>query len=200
MYCVFKRCFDVVSCFVGLVILSPVLLVTALIIKLTSAGPVFYRGVRSGLGGSTFRIFKFRSMVVDAEKLGGMSTAKSDPRITGIGGFIRRCKLDELPQLINVLIGDMSVVGPRPEMPEYTKQYVGDEELILTVRPGITDLASLEFIQLGDVLGSSDADREYEEKVKPIKNALRVRYVKERCFSLDMKILFRTLRRLMGGK
>lgn len=191
-----KRLFDWLAATSGLIVLSPVLLVIALLVAITSRGPIFYRGVRAGRGGVPFRIFKFRTMVVNAEHIGGGSTGKDDPRITGFGRFLRRNKLDELPQLFNVSFGDMSLVGPRPELLQYTNQYQGDERLILSVRPGITDLASIEFIQLGDVLGNTDPDRVYEEVVKPRKNSLRVRYVREQSFIGDLSILMRTLRRL----
>ena len=138
-------------------------------------------------------------MIVNAETVGGLSTARDDPRVTKIGKFLRKYKLDELPQLINVLKGEMSIVGPRPEMPEYTSQYEGDEKIILTVKPGITDYASLEFIQLGEVLGADEPDRIYEEEIKPIKNALRVKYVKEQSFWGDIVIIFRTIRKLIFG-
>ena len=171
----------------------------AVLVKLDSDGPVFYRGVRTGLRGRPFQVFKFRTMVLSAERLGGLSTAKDDPRITGVGKLLRRFKLDELPQLINVLKGEMSVVGPRPEMPEYTRLYTGEEEIILTVRPGITDYASLEFIHLGDILGSEAPDRVYEQQVRPIKNALRVKYVKEQSFWGDILIILKTLVKLVGA-
>jgi len=193
-----KRTFDVISAAIGLLVLIPALTVIAVLIKLDSNGPVFYRGIRSGRSGLPFQIHKFRTMVPNAEKLGGLSTAKNDSRITRIGRVLRKYKLDELPQLINVFKGEMSIVGPRPEMPEYTSQYASEERLILTIRPGITDYASLEFIQLGEVLGSEDADRVYEKKVRPIKNALRVKYVKEQSFFGDMIIILRTLAKLAG--
>lgn len=191
-----KRGLDVVLAAAGLAVLFPMLFGIAAAVKLDSPGPVLYRGLRTGYKGKPFRIFKFRTMVVGAEKLGGLSTAKNDPRVTRVGEHLRRWKLDELPQLFNVLLGDMSFVGPRPEMPEYTKLYEGEEELILTVRPGITDFASMRFHQLAQVLGGEDADKVYEEQVMPIKNALRVRYVKSRSMFLDLVILFRTIFRI----
>lgn len=192
-----KRVFDIVVSFCGLVLLAPLLIVIAFLIKLDSNGPVFYRGLRTGLHGKPFRIFKFRTMVRDAEQLGGGSTAKDDARVTRVGRVLRRHKLDELPQLLDVLRGEMSIVGPRPELPEYTRLYSGEEKLILTVRPGITDYASLEFIRLGEILGNEAPDRYYEEKVRPIKNALRVKYVKERSFFGDLKLIARTLARIL---
>jgi len=176
----------------------PLLLAISILVKLDSRGPVFYRGQRTGRNGKTFRIMKFRSMVVGAEKLGGYSTARNDRRITQVGRYLRRYKLDELPQLINVLRGEMSIVGPRPEVPAYTRLYEGDELLILTVRPGITDYSSIKFAQLDQVLGENDADIVYEEKVRPIKNALRVQYVKDRSFAGDLLIICHTVAKLAG--
>jgi lipopolysaccharide/colanic/teichoic acid biosynthesis glycosyltransferase len=137
-------------------------------------------------------------MVPEAERLGGGSTAKDDPRVTRIGRFVRKYKLDELPQLLNVLRGEMSIVGPRPELPQYTRLYTGEEQLILTVLPGIADYASIEFIHLSEILGNDAPDQVYEEKVRPIKNALRVKYVKEQSFCGDLVIIFRTILKLVG--
>jgi lipopolysaccharide/colanic/teichoic acid biosynthesis glycosyltransferase len=170
----------------------------AFAIKMTSPGPVFYRGTRTGLGGRPFRIFKFRTMIVDADRIGGASTALNDPRVTRIGHLLRRYKLDELPQLMNVLIGDMSIVGPRPEVPLYTDQYEGEELLILSVRPGITDYASLHFLHQEDILGTTDPDRMFVEKVQPLKTALRLQYIKVHTFWRDLAIIFKTLLRIMG--
>lgn len=194
-----KRIFDLLAASIGLIALSPVMLLIAVAIKLGSPGPVFYRGVRTGRYGRPFRIFKYRTMVPNAEALGGGSTAKDDPRITRIGRFLRRHKLDELPQLLNVIQGEMSIVGPRPELPQYTSQYQGEELQILSVRPGITDYASMEFVYLGDILGNEEPDRVYEEKVRPIKNALRIRYVKEQSLRNDIAIILRTLSKIVGG-
>ncbi|MBI4423373.1 MAG: sugar transferase [Elusimicrobia bacterium] len=194
-----KRTFDLACAAAGLALLWPLLLAIAVLVVVDSPGPVFHRGMRSGRHGKPFRIYKFRTMAHGAESRGGLSTAKDDPRITRAGRFLRRFKLDELPQLLNVLTGEMSLVGPRPEMPEYTRLYAGEESLILTVRPGITDYSSLEFIHLGDLLGNDQPDRVYEEKVRPVKNALRVKYVRERSFLGDLWIILRTLGRLAGG-
>ncbi|HWQ60808.1 MAG TPA: sugar transferase [Negativicutes bacterium] len=194
-----KRIFDIIFASLGALMLAPVLITIAVAIKLTSPGPVFYRGVRTGLHGKPFRIFKFRTMVVNAEKVGGPSTGKDDPRITSVGGFLRRYKLDELPQLLNVISGEMSLVGPRPEVPQYTAEYQGEELLILTVRPGITDYASIKFSRLDEVLGSEEPDRVYEEKVRPVKNALRIKYVKEQSFFGDIALIFSTIFRICRG-
>jgi len=194
-----KRLFDILCSFGGLLLLAPLLSMIAVLVRLGSSGPILYRGLRTGRFGHPFRIIKFRTMVSDAEQVGGGSTARDDPRITGLGRLLRRYKLDELPQLMNVLIGDMSIVGPRPELPEYTKLYSGDESLILRVRPGITDYASLKYIRLGEILGNDAPDDVYMEKVRPLKNALRVKYVREQSFMSDMKIILRTLTSLVKG-
>ena len=179
----------------GLVVLSPVLCFIALWIRHLDRGPVFYRGERVGINGKPFRIYKFRTMVVDAEKLGVFSTSNDDERVTGIGRFLRRYKLDELPQLINVLKGEMSFVGPRPEVRKFTDLYTNDEKVILTVRPGITDWASLWNSDEGAILkGSADPDKDYLEKIRPEKIRLQLKYVRERSFWIDLKIIFLTLK------
>lgn len=195
-----KRLFDVVSSAVALVVLAPLLLIIAASVKITSLGPVFYRGVRTGRHGKPFRILKFRTMVVDAAEIGGPSTGKNDPRVTPFGALLRRYKLDELPNLFCVLAGQMSIVGPRPEVSQYTSLYQGDEKLILSVRPGITDLSSLHFIDLASHVGSKDVDANFESRVLPVKNRLRVQYVKDWSFWSDMKIIGRTLLRLITGQ
>ncbi len=188
-----KRLFDIIVSGSALIVLSPVMLLLAIWIKLDSRGPVFYRGSRVGLGGRDFRIFKFRTMVVDAEKLGGSSTADGDPRITRVGKFLRKFKLDELPQLFDVLRGEMSLVGPRPEVRHYTDMYTEREKKILGVRPGITDWASLWNSDEGAVLaGSSDPERDYLEKIRPDKIELQLAYVEKRSLWVDTKILWET--------
>jgi lipopolysaccharide/colanic/teichoic acid biosynthesis glycosyltransferase len=197
MYETSKRWFDLLAASTALVLFSPLLLLLALIILAQSPGPVFYRATRTGLNGRPFIMFKFRTMVTNADKIGGPSTGLNDPRVTPIGRWLRRFKLDELPQLINVVCGDMSLVGPRPEVPQYTALYEGDEKLILTVRPGITDLASLEFSRLDQHLGQDNPDAVYENVIKPRKNKLRVQYARERCWSLDLSILVKTLLKIV---
>ena len=198
IYSIAKRLTDIGLSAAALLILAPVLLLIAALIKVGSPGPVFYRGVRAGRNGRVFQILKFRSMVVDAERKGGFSTAIDDPRLTSTGKFIRRYKLDELPQFINVLVGDMSLVGPRPQVLFYTNKYVGDELLILSVRPGITDFASLYFSDMDSVLGTGDVDSRYLAEVEPIKNKLRLRYVMEQSYILDIRILIETAFKLIG--
>ncbi len=188
-----KRAFDIALAVMAILVFSPLLVATAIIVKLSSPGPVFYRGVRTGRYGKPFRIWKFRSMVVAAESTGGTTTGKNDLRITRVGRVLRKYKLDELPQLLNVVAGEMSFVGPRPEVYEYTNQYSRNERRILQVRPGITDFASIEFNDLQESVGPNDADRVYRERVLPTKNRLRLKYADERNLWLDLCILARTI-------
>ena len=197
LYPVTKKITDVLTAAVGLAMASPLLLAVAILVKTTSPGSVFYRGIRTGKNGVPFRIMKFRTMVTDAESVGGPSTALNDPRLTRIGKFLRKYKLDELPQLINVLVGDMSLVGPRPQVRQYTDLYTGEERLILTVRPGLTDYASLRFINLDQILGDDNVDEKYLKEVEPAKNSLRIEYVKKRCLTEDLRILFMTVLQLL---
>lgn len=198
IYHFFKRLTDVAISLIAIIVFGPLMLALAALIKLGSPGPVLYRGERAGRVGRTFRILKFRSMVLDAERKGGFSTAINDPRLTPIGRFLRKYKLDELPQFFNVLFGDMSLVGPRPQVLYYTSRYTGDELLILTVRPGITDLASLYFVDMDLVLGTGDVDTRYQAEIEPVKNRLRIRYVQEQSFLLDLRILVETAFKLVG--
>jgi lipopolysaccharide/colanic/teichoic acid biosynthesis glycosyltransferase len=189
-----KRTFDFLSSLIGLIVISPILVTISILIKKEDRGPVFYRGARVGRFGKLFRIFKFRTMVVNAEKMGGPSTADDDPRITKMGRFIRKFKLDELPQLINVLKGEMSIVGPRPEVQMYVDMFSEGEKVILTVRPGITDWASIWNPDEGAILaGSPDPEKTYMEKIRPEKIRLQLKYVKERSLVVDMKIILKTL-------
>ena len=189
-----KRALDILVSLAGLIVLSPLLCVIALLVKLDSPGPVFYRGLRVGLHGRLFRIFKFRTMVVHAEKIGGSATANDDPRITRVGRVLRKYKLDELPQLINVLKGEMSLVGPRPEIQHYVSMYTKEERAILTVRPGITDWASLWDFDEGAILaGSPDPEKMYREKILPEKIRLQLTYVRNRSLWIDLAILLQTL-------
>ena len=197
-YAIAKRLLDVVLSFGAVVLFSPVLVVVAVLVKATSPGPVLYRGLRAGRHGANFHILKFRTMVVDAESKGGASTAVDDPRLTPIGRLLRKNKLDELPQFFNVLGGSMSLVGPRPQVLSYTSKYQGEERMILDVRPGITDLASLYFSDMDKVLGTGDVDAKYARDIEPVKNVLRLRYVKEASFLLDIRILVETAFKLVG--
>lgn len=189
-----KWTFDILASLFGLVFLSPILMAVSFLIKAEDGGPLFYRGVRVGRDGHPFRIFKFRTMVVDAEKVGGPSTSDDDQRITKIGKLLRKYKLDELPQLFNVLKGEMSFVGPRPEVPMEVDTYSEEEKRILTVKPGITDYASLTFHNEGEILkGSSDPHQAYREKIRPEKLRLALKYVDEQSFWVDLKIIFQTV-------
>jgi len=186
--------FDLVVSFTGLLVLLPVLLVLGILVKLDSCGPVFYRGVRIGRYGKAFRIFKFRTMIVDAEKFGGSSTTDDDTRITRIGKFLRTYKLDELPQLINVLKGEMSLVGPRPQVEWAVALYTPQERRVLAVRPGITDYASLRFHNEGEILkGSKEPDKDYMEKIHPEKMRLSLEYVYTYSFWKDIRIIVQTI-------
>ena len=193
-----KRLFDIIFSFLGLILVSPLFLVIAFLIKRESPGPVFYRGVRIGKSGKPFRIFKFRTMVENAEELGGPSTAGDDPRLTKIGKFLKKYQLDELPQLINVLKGEMSLVGPRPEVKMYVEMMAEEERNnILSIKPGMTDLASLwNFHESEALRGSPDPEKAYMEKIRPQKIKLQLGYVKNRSFWLDLKIILKTIFKL----
>jgi len=190
-----KRLFDSITSFFGLILLFPVFVLVALWIKIDSRGSVFFRQERVGFQGSLFRIHKFRTMVLDAEKEGKQITIGADPRITTVGRFLRKYKLDELPQLIDVFVGDMSLVGPRPEVPKYIDCYSDDEKHdVLSVKPGITDNASIEFRDESKLLASSnDPESTYINEVLPKKIALYRKYVRERSFFGDVEIIFRTI-------
>jgi lipopolysaccharide/colanic/teichoic acid biosynthesis glycosyltransferase len=188
-----KRSFDIVASAVGLILFSPLLLAIALWIKWDSPGPVFYRSRRGGRHGKPIRIFKFRSMVVNADRIGGLTTSGDDPRVTRSGRFVRRCKLDELSQLINVLRGDMSLVGPRPEVMEKVECFDAEARKTLEVRPGITDWASIWNSDEGGVLaGAPDPDQAYEKVIFPTKLKLQLVYLQTRSFFGDLKIIIYT--------
>lgn len=188
-----KRTTDIAISLAALLVTSPLFLFIALGIRLDSAGPIIYRSGRTGRYGKPFTMYKFRTMVVNAEQMGGPSTGYHDPRLMPVGFFLRRWKLDELPQFINVLKGEMSVVGPRPEVPEYTNLYNEEEKVILSVRPGITDYSTLEFPDLDKVLGDADPDEVYMRTIWPRKNQLRVKYVHDHTFLKDLAIISRTI-------
>ncbi len=198
LYPFIKRLFDIILSSIGLIILFPTFILLAVLIKIDTRGPVFYRGERVGLYGKLFRIFKFRTMVADAEKVGPSSTAGDDPRITRIGRFLRKYKLDELPQLINVFLGQMSFVGPRPEVQKFVDLYNEEEKKILTMRPGITDWASLKFPNEDEILNAHkseypDADDAYNVYIRPEKLRLQLEYVRHNNLWIDIKIIFKTI-------
>ena len=190
-----KRLFDLGASFFGLILLAPIFVLSALWIKIDSRGSIFFRQERAGFQGSLFRIHKFRTMVSDAEKKGNQITVGADSRITTTGVYLRKYKLDELPQLIDVLVGNMSLVGPRPEVPKYIDCYSDDEKHdVLSVKPGITDNASIEFRNENELLVSSkDPEATYISEVLPKKIALYRKYVKERSFFGDVVIIFKTI-------
>ncbi len=190
-----KRLFDLFFVIPGLIVLAPVFIVIALIIKTKDGGNVLFKQVRVGQNGKHFKVLKFRTMVVNAEKMGDKITTGNDPRITPIGAFLRKYKLDELPQLFNVLKGEMSLVGPRPEVPEYVEFYPEEtRNLVLSVPPGMTDKASIEFVNENDLLShSKDPVSDYKNKVLPVKLAYNVDYVKTRSLWLDFSLIFKTV-------
>lgn len=193
-----KRIFDVIMSATGLIILSPILLITALLIVLDSPGGVFFRGIRVGQYGKDFRIFKFRSMKPDCEGKGKWNVGDNDDRITRIGHFLRKSKLDELPQLINVLIGNMSFVGPRPELRYYIDMYTKKEKPILDLKPGITDWASMANIdQFKGFTEASDPDVFYLEKVRPLKLRLQLYYRYHHNFFMDIYCIFWTVYKVL---
>jgi lipopolysaccharide/colanic/teichoic acid biosynthesis glycosyltransferase len=185
----------------GLLLLSPLLIAIALLVRLTSPGPVFFRQERMGRGFRPFYIYKFRSMVRDAPQKGAAVTFGADPRITRVGRFLRATKLDEIPQLINVLVGDMSLVGPRPEVRKYVEMFHADYEEVLRVRPGITDPASIKFRHEAEILGrAADPEKEYVNRVLPEKIRLAKDYVRNSSFWYDVRLLFQTVRVVSGGE
>ena len=190
-----KRLFDLVFSTVGLLALSPFFLLIALLIKIDSAGPVFFRQVRVGRYLCPFKIHKFRTMVVNASDIGPSVTTYTDSRVTRVGKFLRRYKLDELPQLIDVFLGDMSLVGPRPEVPRYVDAYSDkDKTIIFSVKPGITDKASIEFRNENELIAnSSDVESLYIEKILPIKLVYYRDYVETHSLWLDIKIILKTV-------
>ena len=191
-----KRVLDVLASTISLIVLTPLLALIAVLIRLDSRGPVFYRGLRIGQRGRPFRMFKFRTMVADADRVGPPSTAADDPRITRVGRLLRRLNLDELPQFINVLLGQMSIVGPRPEVPEVVALYPEDErQAVLSVRPGITDWATLWIRDEGKRLeGSADPHRTYLEEIWPVKRRLQLEYIRTQSLATDLKIIGLTLK------
>lgn len=195
-----KRLMDIVVSGGALLVIWPVLLIVALAIKIDDPGPVFYRQVRVGRGGKTFRIFKFRTMVVDADKKGLAITVGLDNRITRVGALLRRTKLDELAQLINVFTGDMSFVGPRPEVQKYVDLYTPYQRQVLLVRPGITDYASIAYRNENDLLaGAEDPERMYIDVIMPDKIELNMKYLREISPAADIRLIFGTILAVIKG-
>lgn len=194
-----KRLFDILASGLGLVVLSPLFAVLAVWIKADSRGPVFYRQTRVGRDNKDFRLFKFRSMRPDSDRLGLITVGGHDPRVTRSGYYIRKYKLDELPQLINVFKGDMSLVGPRPEVRKYVDMYTPGQMRVLSVRPGITSLASIRYRNENDILAAADdPDRCYVEKVMPDKLAIDLEYVGRATLWNDIKLIFSTFKEIIA--
>ena len=195
-----KRLFDLLFALIALALLSPALLVVALLVAIASPGGAVFRQIRVGRGGREFRLLKYRTMRTGSEAKGQLTIGGRDPRVTSVGYFLRKTKLDELPQLWNVLIGDMSIVGPRPEVPKYVALYTAQERAVLSVRPGITGMASIEYINENELLAkAADHERTYIQEVMPAKLALDLRYVRDRSFTLDLRIIGVTVRRVFFG-
>lgn len=193
-----KRLFDIIFALWGISVLFPILLIIGVLVAITSKGGAFYRQVRVGKDGVDFSLLKFRSMAVGSDKKGLLTVGANDSRVTPIGVFIRKFKLDELPQLINVLIGDMSFVGPRPEVRKYVDQYSEEQLEVLNVRPGITDYASLEYIHENELLAQSiDPEKTYVEEIMPEKLRLNKKYVQESGVITDVKIIILTLLKII---
>ena len=192
-----KRIFDITLSLFGLIILLPFMLIIAILIKIDSKGPVFFKQIRVTKNGKEFKIFKYRTMKVGSDKYSQITVGK-DGRITKIGSFLRKYKLDEIPQLINVLIGDMSLVGPRPEVPKYVALYTDEQKEILKVRAGITDYASIEFSDENDLLASEeDPEKAYIEKIMPKKIELNKKYLSETSVLTDIKIILLTIKKIL---
>jgi len=194
-----KRTFDFIVSVTGIAILMPFLLLIAILIKVNSEGPIFYKGIRLGKGGQPFKIHKFRTMLADAEKKGPLATPEDDQRITNVGKILRKFKLDEFPQLINVLKGEMSLVGPRPEALLYFAFYSEEEKkAVLSVRPGMTDYGSLRFHDEGKLLaGYEDPVKAYVEKIKDEKVKIQLQYIREQSFWTDLSIIFLTIKTII---
>jgi lipopolysaccharide/colanic/teichoic acid biosynthesis glycosyltransferase len=195
-----KRLFDIFASSTGLLLLIPAFFIIAYRIRAEDGGPVFYRGVRVGVNKTAFKIFKFRTMVTNAEKLGAISTSEDDIRITPTGKFLRKYKLDELPQLINVLIGDMSIVGPRPEVPSEVGTYGPEWDVIFSIRPGITDLSSIEFYNEGAIIadsGMNDPHEAYRTLIQPRKLELQKEYAAYASLGQDIRIIYNTMKAML---
>lgn len=196
-----KRLIDFILAFVGLTLLSPIFLALSLLILITMGWPIFFRQIRVGKNAVPFKIVKFRSMVKDAAKKGPIVTAGGDPRITPIGRFLRKTKLDELPQLMNVLWGDMSLVGPRPEVPRYVELYNDEQLPVLAVRPGLTDPASIEYSNEEEILAKyEDREKAYIEILMPAKLKLNLSYIEKANICTDFGMIVKTIGKIISGR
>lgn len=194
-----KRLFDIISSLIALLVFLPILVFISVLIVLTSKGSVFYTQIRVGKNQKEFNLLKFRTMKPGSDKAGQLTVGENDSRITRVGVILRKLKLDEIPQLLNVIKGEMSVVGPRPEVPKYVNLYSQEQLKVLTVRPGLTDLASIEFINENEILGKSEnPEKEYVEVIMPKKLQLNILYIKNQSFLGDIKLIFRTFGKIIG--
>ncbi|HTL81868.1 MAG TPA: sugar transferase [Bacteroidia bacterium] len=190
---------DIIASLLGLVILSPFLFIISILVLVSSPGGIFYGQIRVGKNGKDFRLWKFRSMRPDSDKKGLLTVGGRDPRVTRVGYFLRRYKLDELPQLWNVFVGNMSLVGPRPEVRKYVDLYTPEQKKVLEVKPGITDYASIEYSNENELLAkSSDPEKTYIEEVMPAKLRLNMKYISEKSFWTDVKIIFKTVEKIFS--
>ena len=189
-----KRLFDIVACIAAAAVLCPFWLCIGLLVACGSKGSALYRQTRVGRDGKEFKLLKFRTMRQDADKVGGLITVGEDSRVTRIGRFLRKYKIDELPQFLNIIKGDMSIVGPRPEVPKYVALYDERQRKVLSVRPGLTDYASIEYIAENELLAkSSDPDRTYIEEIMPAKLELNLKYIENQSVTEDLRLIFKTL-------
>jgi lipopolysaccharide/colanic/teichoic acid biosynthesis glycosyltransferase len=194
-----KRIFDIVFSLIGLVILSPLFIVISCCVGFSSSGGVFYRQVRVGKDQKDFYLLKFRTMYTNSDKKGLLTVGGRDPRITPVGFYLRKYKVDELPQLLNVLFGSMSLVGPRPEVRKYVEMYSPEQKQVLKVKPGITDYASLEYFSENELLAkSTDPEATYISEIMPAKLALNQKYISEAGLITDLKIILRTLKKIVS--
>lgn len=188
-----KRTFDLISSLIGIILLSPLYLIISLLIVFDSKGGILYKQERVGLNSKIFKVLKFRTMKPDSFSKGALTVGSRDPRITKIGYILRKYKLDELPQIFNVFVGDMSIVGPRPEVKKYTDLYTEEQKIVLKVRPGITDYASIKFRNENDLLsGSKNPEKLYIEEIMPEKLDLNIKYINDNSVFKDIKIIFET--------
>ena len=193
-----KRIFDCLFSSIGLIIISPIFILLSLLIALDSQGGIFYKQVRIGKNMRTFKLFKFRTMYANSDKKGLLTVGDNDNRITRVGYYLRKYKLDELPQLINVFIGDMSFVGPRPEVEKYVKLYNNEQQKVLSVKPGITDWASIRYVNESELLArSSEPEKTYINEIMPAKLAINLEYVKQNNLLIDKKIILHTFRAIL---
>lgn len=194
-----KRLFDIISSSVALIILSPILIIISLFIILDSKGGIFYKQIRIGKNELPFKLFKFRTMNVGSDKKGLITIGKRDSRITKVGYYLRKYKIDELPQLLNIILNDMSVVGPRPEVEKYVRLYTKEQKEVLKVKPGLTDLASVKYFNENEILDKAiDSEKAYIEEVMPEKLKLNLEYIDNQSFLYDLKIILLTLNRIVS--